>query len=674
MGLWILFALQLAATGLGFVYLWRRQRRLTGEIEQLRAELASADRRAATPRRRAQGAVTPVDADVVTLAPTPAARAARAWRLSDRSPHLGTPQALPDKLRGLILGVVAAAPALAFLFGVAPPFIIASGLAVALAMIMLALRAEWSASAWASVITGAGWALAGFVLGAAHASPVVYSVFVAFCGIAGLAHAQMRHATPGSAMALVMASMSLALASQTGVIGAAGIAFGLIVTAAAIVGAMSLRLEGLHLAAFGAALIGLFVLSGQDAAAIWFTPAGAWAGAIFLAIAFVRVPQLGPRGVAIAGTGALAPLLAIGALHYAGHGLAERFAASGALTLLAAALGGLIALAALRRRGGLAALRVTLWVLAIAAFVALGGAILLSLPTPFAAFAFAAVALALAVLNARLPDAAWRNFACLAALAAAVLSLDSAQLLLTESQTWPAWALLSFGIAAPAALLAVGAAFADRAQAPFTAGVFETIAFVAAVCAANLLVRLYFSAGATLLSPVGFVEAGIHIAVWLTASLLIASRSRRGSTHARMGVATVLGLVALLSCFFTGALWLTPYWSLREAAETAPLHAPLGFLAPAILFMAHWVFWRARGSEARTRIVFGAGGAGLAAFVALEVLRGGALPDWASALIAAVSFALAIVINFAPGVVGHAPRGSYGEKYLHRNRRRQQRA
>lgn len=675
MGLWILFALQLAATGLGFAYLWRRQQMLTGEVERLRAELHTAETRAA-PRRRARGAVTPVDADIVTIAPaaTPAARAAQAWRLPTNSLHLNATQALPDKLRGIILGGVAAAPGLAFLFGVDVSVIVASGLAVALAMTLLSLRAEWSASAWAGVLTGAGWALTGYVLGAAHASPILYSVFVAFCGVAGLVHAQSRRATPGSALALVMASMSLALASQIGIIGAAGAAFGLIVTAAAITGALSLRLEALHLAAFGAALIGLFVLSGQDAAAIWFTPAAAWAGAIFLAIAFVRVPQLGPRGVALAGTGALAPLLAIGALHFAGHGLADRFAASGALILHAMALSGLIAVAALRRRGGLAALRLTLWVLTIGAFLALGSAILIALPTPFAASAFAATAFGLAVLNVRAPDAVWRGFACIAALGAAALSIQSAQMLLAETPLLPAWLLLLAGVAAPAVQLAVGAAFAHRMQAPVTAGLFEAIAFATGIGAANLLVRLYFSAGATLLSPVGFVEAGVHVGVWLAASLLLAARSRRGSTRTRMGAAIVLGLMAIVASSFAGALWLTPYWSAREAAEAPVHHAPFGFLIPAVFFWAHWVFWRARGSEVRTRIVFGSGAAGLAAFIALEVLRGDALPDWASALIAAVAFALAIVINFAPGVVGHGADRSHVEKDFHRDRRRKQSA
>src|SRR5690606_28258876 len=109
----------------------------------------------------------------------------------------------------------------------------------------------------------------------------------------------------------------------------------------------NLRLEVVHLAAFVATLVGLLVLSGQQSAAIWFTPAAAWAGALFFAIAFVRVPQLGSRGVALAGTGALAPFAAIAALHDAQHGLANSFAAAGAFLGLATLLGLLIAIAAL---------------------------------------------------------------------------------------------------------------------------------------------------------------------------------------------------------------------------------------------------------------------------------------------------------------------------------------
>ena len=52
--------------------------------------------------------------------------------------------------------------------------------------------------------------------------------------------------------------------------------------------------------AFAAALAGLFVLSGQASAAIWFTPAAAWAGAVFFGVAAVQTPRLGSRGVAVA--------------------------------------------------------------------------------------------------------------------------------------------------------------------------------------------------------------------------------------------------------------------------------------------------------------------------------------------------------------------------------------
>jgi hypothetical protein len=50
------------------------------------------------------------------------------------------------------------------------------------------------------------------------------------------------------------------------------------------------------------------------------------------------VPQLGARGLAIAGTGALAPLMAITALYFSQHGLADRYAAAGGFAVLSALL------------------------------------------------------------------------------------------------------------------------------------------------------------------------------------------------------------------------------------------------------------------------------------------------------------------------------------------------
>lgn len=675
MGLWILLALFTAASGFGFAILWRRQAALNAEIVSLREALSALEATQAVPRRRSRGGeggnVIPVDGGVVPLpAASPADRAARAWRLEDTSFAFPGADVPPETLRGLGLGAAAAAPALGFFFGAAPSLIVAAGLSVALAMTLLGLRYEWRASAWAGAVTGAGWALIGFVLGAAQQAPVIYSVFLTFCGVAGLAHAHLRRAAPGSVLALALATLSLALASQIGVIGPAGAAFSCIVAAAAIIGALSLRLEALHLAAFGAALIGLFVLSGQDAAAIWFTPAASWAGALFLAIAFTRVPQLGPRGVALAGTGALAPLLTISALHFAQHGLANPLAAAGAFAALSAVLGALIAVSAQRRRDGLAALKVTLWVLTFAAFTALAAAIALALPAPVAGMAFAATALGLAILNTRLPDSAWRFFALVAALFAGFNAIQSGQLLLLETPGWPDWALIGLGVALPAAFLAGAARFADGSEARVTATVLESVGFALAIAAANLLVRLFFSSGATMLAPIGFVEAGAHICVWLIAALLIASRAQRGP-GTRLITATGIGAVALIAAAAAGALWLSPYWTARELPETPLPYTPLGFLAPAVLFFAHWVFWRARGSEVRTRAVFAASAAMAAGFIALEVLRHAEMPDWAGALIAAVTFALAIIVNFAPGVVGGSGRDSYRDENFHRNRRRQ---
>ena len=681
MALWILLALQLAATALGFAYLWRRQRSLSAEIARLREALAALERapaRRSRPRLAEPGAVAaPVTetagAEIVSITPAASARADSGWRFpAAQLPALDVSALTPDTARGVALGAAAAAPALGFFFGLDAAVLTAAGVGVATAMMLMALRHEWRAAAWAGAITAAAWAAIGVLLGAAHAAPITYSVFVAFAGAAGLAHAHLRRAAPGSAMALAMATAALALASQIGVISAAGGAFAVIVAAAAIVGALSLRLEGIHFAAFGAAWIGLFVLSGQDAAAIWFTPATALTGALFLGVAAVRAPYLGARGVALAGLGALAPLLAIGVLHLAQHGLNDRVAAAAAFAALAPALIGVLALAASRR--SLAALKATAWALALGAYAALAAAICLAAPAPIAAPAFAAAALGLGLLNLRLPAALWRTLGCLSAAFAAAFALASAQMLLGEAPGWPAAALTLLGLAAPAGLLGAAAALAHRADAALTAGVHESAAVALAVIAANLAARLFFSGGATLLNPIGFVEAGAHIALWLAAALLLAWRARRGSRPVRLALSNLLGAVSLAASAVAAGLWLTPYWDAREAFAGPIAHPPLGFLAPAILFWAHWAFWRRRGADTRARVAFAAAALLSAAFITQEATRWQGAPDWVGALLGAIAFAAAIVGNFAPGITPDGRRLSYREKYFHRDRRRQQRS
>src|SRR5262249_11383876 len=151
-----------------------------------------------------------------------------------------------------------------------------------------------------------------------------------------------------------------------------------------------------------------------------------------------------------------------------------------------------------------------------------------------------------------------------------------------------------------AALTGFAGYLAQHSQAVFTAGLSKTIAIALSVAAADVVVRLLFSDGAPLLQPIGFVEAGFHVAAWLTISLYVAARTRRRPSAARTAAALVLSAGALVVSILIAALWLTPYWSTLVPARVVwPLLRvdALGFFAPAILFWAHWVFWRARGSN-----------------------------------------------------------------------------
>lgn len=680
----ILFAIYAIGSGAALIYLWRRLDRVSGELAQLR-RAAGVRTPARVMRRARSGAVVPVEDEVP--APTqpddegPLERAARTWKLQDAETTgaelpLARVALSPTTLRGLVLGVMATAPAFGFAFRADAPVIVASGLAVAAAMMVIALRPIWAVAAWAAVFTAGAWASLGFALGAAHADTMSYSLCVAFAGAAGLVHAHLRRATPGATMALTMSAAVLALASQTGMIGPAGAAFGAIVALAAIVGAMSLRLEAMHLAAFGAAVIGLFVLSGQPSAAIWFTPVTSWAGALFLAIAAIRVPHLGARGVAIAGTGAFGALGAILALNGAQHGLAHPYAAAGALVALTAALGAVIAAAATRRGRGLHALRFSLWMLAAAGFIAIVAAVVLALAAPLAAFAFSAVALGLVALNARFPEGTWRAFAGAAALGAAPFAIATAQMVLSEAHTNPAWMLVALGLCLPAGLLGVAARFAQKHGAPKLAALFEVLVIALAVTAANLFVRLIFSEGVVRLQPVGFVETGVHSAIWLLAALIIGSRAHLGAAPMRIAATNLLMLAALGVMATASILWTTDYWAARAGAGPEFLQRDtFGFLIPAALFFAHWVFWRARSDDLQTRLVFAASLLLLAAFTTVEALRAESFPDWARALTGALSFAMALGLNFAPGVINAdgPPQGRQLHKDLHGNGRRHHR-
>lgn len=662
--LFTLLAIQTLAAFAGGVWLWRRQQRQSAEIAALREALAAAQKAAvaaqsakARPRRAAaaNAAVIPVATDVVTSAQEAAApleRARRAWfAAAPAKPAQPAPRISADTARGLALGVLALAPALAFAFGGDAAIVVACGLAIGAAMMVIGQRPEWRAAAWAGVVTAGVWALIGFAIRSPHVDPVSYAICLSLAAVTGLAHAYRHKVTPGVAMAAIMAIAALALGAETGMVGAAGAAFGFIVTAAAITGALALRLEGVHFAAFAASLIGLFVLSGQESAAIWFTPVTTWAGAVFFGIAAVRVPQLGARGVAIAGTGALGPLAAITALYFAQHGLADRYAAAGGFAVLAALLVGVIAAAAMRRERGVEALKATLWVLALGAFIAFATAAAMALPAALAAPVLALAALGLAAVDLGMPARAWRALAALCGLFTLIFALAACQVLLREASNWPGLAIAASGVGAPAAIIGAAVIAAQRRGARISAGFLEAVAIILAVITANLLLRLLYSGGAILFRPISFAEAGAHVAVWLGAALVIRERARYGVRPVRIAAANALLVVALGIMFAAALLWATPYWQGRTADIPLISHDTLGFLLPALLFLAHVPTWRRRGAVTQTRLTFGAGALLLAAFITAEVTRMDDGADWAGAVTGALAFAAAIGVNFIPGVV-----------------------
>lgn len=651
--LFALLAIQTAAALAAGVWFWRRLERQQADISELREALAAKGAK----RAKVAGA-RGATADVIPIAPAaepeeaPIERAQRAWNLpATPTITVPTPGVSVETARGLTLGFLAVAPAIGFAFNASTATIVACGLAIGAAMMAIAHRPMWRAAAWAAVATSGVWALIGFALTSAHTEPASYSICAALAAVVGLFHAHHHRVSTGVTMALTMTIAVLALALQIGMVSPAGIAFGFIVAATAIAGAASLRLEGMHFGAFGAALLGLFVLSGQPSAAIWFTPAAAWAGAIFFAIAAIRVPQLGARGLALAGTGALAPLMAITALYTSQHGLADSYAAAGGFAVLSALLSGIIVAATIRRDRGLDALKATLWVLMAGVFAAFAAAVSMALPAVLAAPAFALAALALSAVDLGLPSRAWRAFACLCSIFAAIFAVATAQVLLSETSSWPEVALIGVGVALPAMLTGAAAWAAKRREARVSAGFLEGVVILLAVFAADLAVRVIYAGGAVMLQPISFAELGAHASVWLAAALIVRLRARHGVRRVRIAFSNVMLVVTLGVLLTAAALWMTPFWTPRQSTAAFISRDTFGFLAPSLLLFAHLWLWRQRAAEVQTRLTLAAASLLLAAFVTLEVTRSDGDADWLGAVVGALSFAAAIGVNFIPGVV-----------------------
>lgn len=656
MGMALLLLGQAIAMAWGAAFFWRRHKALRDEVAALTRTVAALEARAAaTATRRARraesGVVTPMTelaaAPNLTALDTPIARAGRAW--SPAKPVAS--DSLDEGVRNILLTVASMAPAFALFFGVDVGAVIAFGVSIAAGMMLIALRPDWSRAAWAGVIGAAVWGGLGIQLGAAAASPIAFAAPIAAAGLTGLLYAHLRQLLPGALVALIAAAAALALASQTSVVGAGGAAYGIMVAAAAIIGAMSLRLDALHIAAFVAALVGLLVLSGQDAAAIWFTPVATWSSALFLGVAVVRVPQLGARGIAIAATGVLAPLAMVGALHLAQQGLADARMAALALAMVGGMFGTIIYATATRRERGLAGMNSTLWVLALGAVTAFVAAIGLALPAPFAAPAAALLALAAIGLDHRFPAAVWRACACIAIAFAAFQALANADMVLREMPGWNPWLLVGLGVAAPAPIAAAAAHFAERNRRLFAAGALETFAIAAIVIAGSLTLRIICTRGTLMLTPIGFVELSGHIAIWLAVALGLGVRQQHGAKHVRAAASIALGIWGAFVSVLAAGMWLSTYWIGRGDGgyPILSMHA-LGFAAPAALLLAHWYFWRGHNAPLRARGALAVGALMLAGFIALGLSRLEQAPDWVAAAGGGAAFAAAIGVNFAPRV------------------------
>jgi hypothetical protein len=302
--------------------------------------------------------------------------------------------------------------------------------------------------------------------------------------------------------------------------------------------------------------------------------------------------------------------------------------------------------------------------LAAAAFTAAIVGVLLALPAPFAASALGAITLGAAFLHARFKDMVWRIGAIVAAILTAYVASNSVPLVLEEAPIWTSALIVVTGLALPAALTGFAGSLLRRAGARASGGVAKLAAVGLSVATADMVLRLVFSNGAPLMQPIGFVEAGFHIAAWLAIALAVAARGReRRMSAARKGGVLVLGACALAASTFIAALWLTPYWQMLPPARvawSALRWDGLGFLAPAALFWAHWAFWRSRGSNLRTRTSFAAAAALTASAITFVVHPGApGSPGGLSTLIAAAAFALAVVLNFAPGIVAASARRSH---------------
>ncbi len=516
------------------------------------------------------------------------------------------------------------APALVLLLGAPSAAVGATALALALAGVVLSLRQDWPLLIWVVALGTAGWTLWSLVEGAAMQTPLLASGAFVLVAAAALIYARITHsAGAGVVLCATMAAAAYTLALQSESVGGLA-ALGAIIVLAALVGASLAALELIHVGACLAACAGLFLLGGREDAVIWFAPACAWIGALFLGVSAVRAPVLKSRGTVVAATGALAPIFAALVLHAAGRELAAPWEVALALAAIAAALAGLLVLAA-RSAGSLSALGWAAFPLGFGALAAAVLAILTALPLPFAAAALGVLAAGLALINAKWPLPLWRLDAALAALAGAAASAGAFGVFALSDRDLSALAVIICGAVIPA-LGAYVAARALAANAPFSAMGFEAAALAGGTAAISGLIRLAYAP--TPSAPLDFAEAGLHAAAWLTLALLVWLYAAKGAWLVRQWGATLLSAAALCVLLGGPLSVLNPWWgSVRDPAIGWPLAnlLALGFLLPALAAWTHWAVWRPR--DGRAPIALAAAAILTAVWAVLEIRRTFQGPD-----------------------------------------------
>jgi len=204
-------------------------------------------------------------------------------------------------------------------------------------------------------------------------------------------------------------------------------------------------------------------------------------------------------------------------------------------------------------------------------------------------------------------------------------------------------------LAAPAALCGAGALIA-RARTPMTAGLLELAAILGAVTTATALTRIAFSNDTPALQSVGFVETGVHAAIWLVLGLALSARAARGAAPIRRAAGMLLAGAGLLVTAASLAAWLSPWWGI-DLTSRPELHPPFGFAAPAAALWVNWFYWRQADRADRARFFFAAAGVATAAWITLELVWRRSAGD--SALLpalGAVAFVAAVALNFVPGL------------------------